>query len=374
MPRTPASPADQQLVAHAAAHGHEITARQVERWRGHGLLPPNIRSRPGRGRGSGSRVAEESFELVVWLAEHAGPGRRPHSLALDAFAAGLAVPDATVRAAFANAIDGLQLTVERTLSARAEPEDIADAAIAAGARGLIVPARVRRIDHALAEQGTNWADPTLARLDPGFGAGQKPATPNDWTYAAITLVLAGGDIDMATIGGLARSLLPPGAAAPLAGQVEYGWPISDHTLNDPQLDKADQRGALPEGDLREFARQLALVTPVPDLRDAWRVAMTVTEWAQNLCAAVEQELAEHVRGAASDEWITTVVGLGRLVLILALREPQPTTSTIAIRSLVLVFVRTMMRSLRERWPTEGHFEILEHPLAGPRFLTDFFGG
>ena len=166
MPRSPASKADQQLIADARQRGVSVTARQLERWRASGLLAPNIRNYPGRGRGSTSEPPPGAAELVAWLAANARPGRRPGDLALLAFADGLAVPEDTVRAAFAAAVTSIELPVEAAMPGAA-PEDVADAAVTAGQRIPMVPARIRRIDHALAQRGINWSWPELARLDPG---------------------------------------------------------------------------------------------------------------------------------------------------------------------------------------------------------------
>ncbi|MFD4723415.1 hypothetical protein ACFWOY_34765 [Streptomyces sp. NPDC058423] len=63
----------------------------------------------GRGKGSTSRSAPESSDLVLGLARHAGRGKRPTDLALLLFAEGLPVPEATVRAAFRAAVDTITL-------------------------------------------------------------------------------------------------------------------------------------------------------------------------------------------------------------------------------------------------------------------------
>jgi len=134
MPRATASEADQQLIAHAARHGATATARQLERWRAAGLLEPNIRHYPGRGRGSTSEPPPGAADLVVWLAGNERPGRRPGDLALLAFAEGLAVPEDTVRAAFASAITSIRLPAEVGMPPGSAPEDVADAAVAARPR------------------------------------------------------------------------------------------------------------------------------------------------------------------------------------------------------------------------------------------------
>ncbi|WP_236242192.1 hypothetical protein [Streptomyces sp. CC228A] len=72
------SAADQQLLDHAQRHGYTVTAKQLATWRSHGLLPGNIHGGGlGRGKGSTSRPAPESHDLVRGLACHAGPGKRP---------------------------------------------------------------------------------------------------------------------------------------------------------------------------------------------------------------------------------------------------------------------------------------------------------
>jgi hypothetical protein len=155
MPRSVTSASDRQLIADAARYGAKVTARHLERWRASGLIAPNVRRALGRGRGSTSEPPAGAVELVVWLAGSAGPGRRPRDLALLAFAADLAVPENTVRMSFAGAIAGIRLTVEAGMPPGATPDDVADAAVAAGQRVTMVPARIRRIDRDLARFGIN---------------------------------------------------------------------------------------------------------------------------------------------------------------------------------------------------------------------------
>lgn len=220
MPRSAASGADRQLIAYAAAHGVKVPARHLERWRASGLLAPNVRRGLGRGRGSTSEPPPGAGELVVWLARNARPGRRPCDLALLAFAADLPVPEDTVRAAFAGAIDSIRLPVKADMPPGVTPEDVAHAAVAAGQRFTMVPARIRRIDHDLAQLGVNWALPKLAALDPGRC--DSRSTSGDCVYNAVRVMISGGaGIEMGTIGALARAMAPTGGIAPLAGQVEY---------------------------------------------------------------------------------------------------------------------------------------------------------
>jgi hypothetical protein len=370
MPRSTASQADQQLIADAARHGAAVTARQLERWRARGLLAPNIRRPLGRGRGSASEPPAGAAELVAWLAGNARPGRRPGDLALLAFAAGLAVPEDTVRAAFADAVAGVRLPVEASLPPGAAPEDVADAAVAAGQQFTMVPARVRRIDRDLARRGVNWSFPDLAGLDPGRS--DSRLTGSDLVYSAVQLMLSGGaGITMGTIGALLRALAPAGGVAPLAGQVEYRWPISRSEEPRGLPDDDDVLLAmLGGGDLRDQVRGLAMTVPRAELRDAFGLAAGLPEWADSTCAAVEREIADGRLGEAVKEWITSSLGLTRLLLVVALRDRDVGPASTATTALVLIFIRNKIRILRQLIPA-GNFDVLNNPLVAPSFLTGF---
>jgi hypothetical protein len=370
MPRSAASEADRQLIADAARHGTVVTARQLERWRARGLLAPNIRRPLGRGRGSTSEPPPGAAELVAWLATNARPGRRPADLALLAFAAGLAVPEDTVRAAFAGAVTGIRLAAEASMPPGAAPEDVADAAVAAGRRFTMVPSRIRRIDQDLAQRGVNWSFPELAALDPGRSDSRLAGS--DWVYSAVRLIRSGGEgIDMGTIGALVRTLAPAGGVAPLAGQVEYRWPISRGEEPSGLPDDEEVLGSmLGGGDLRDQVRELAMTAPAAELRDAFRLAAGLPGWADDTCAAVEREIAAGQLGEASKEWITISFGLARLLMPMALRDRQAGPASTAITALVLVFIRNKIRTLRQLLPA-GNFDVLNNPLVAPSFVIDF---
>ncbi len=369
MPRSTASEADRQLIADAGRHDAVVTARQLERWRAAGLLAPNTRRALGRGRGSVSQPPPGAAELVIWLAANARPGRRPGDLALLAFAAGLAVPEDTVRAAFARAVTSIRLPVEADRPPGAAPEDVADAAVAAGQRFTMVPARIRRIDRGLARQGVNWSLPELAALDPGRS--DPPPTGRDWTYIAVQVMLSGGqDIDMGTIGALARTLAPAGGVAPLAGQVEYRWPISrgEEPVGLPGDD--DLLALLGGGDLRDQARDLAMTTSAAELLGAFRLAAGLPAWADGTCAAVERELAAGQLGDACREWATSAFGLTRLLLAMTLRGRDASPAGTAVTALVLIFIRNMIRAVRQLVPGSDS-GVLNNPFVAPAFLAAF---
>jgi hypothetical protein len=369
MPRSTVSEADQQLIADATRHSVAVTARQLERWRARGLLAPNTRRPLGRGRGSTSEPPAGAAELVAWLAGNARPGRRPSDLALLAFAAGLAVPEDTVRVAFADAVARIRLPVEASMPSGATPEDVADAAVAAGQRFTMVPTRVRRIDRDLARRGVNWSFPELAALDPGRSDARLAG--GDLVYSTVQLILSGGaGITMGTIGALARALAPAGGVAPLAGQVEYRWPIRGEEPSGLPDDDDVLLALLGGGDLRDQARDLAMTVPTTELRDAFGLAAGLPEWADSTCAAVEREIADGRLGEAVKGWITSSFGLTRLLLVVALRDRDAGPASTAITALVLIFIRNKMRILRQLIPP-GNFDVLNNPLVAPSFLTDF---
>jgi len=371
VPRTGASPADLELIAHAESRGFTLTGRRIERWRAQGLLPANVRRALGRGRGSTSEPAPGARDLVLWLAEHARSGRRPGDLALLAllaFGAGLAVPENAARAAFVEAADRLEINAERYGAPGTAPEDIADAAVAAGLHATVVPARVRRIDAALVKLGVNWSAPELIALDPGSGT--DAATVNEWMYASVHMLLTGvAGIDMATIGRLARSTGPVGGAAPLAGQVEYRWP-GNHEQADPHLTDNGGLDFLPEGDLRVYLRDLAATTAMKELLEAWRAAAQAGTWANDLCDAVEREIAAREPGEAMKEWFLGAFGPPRLMIITALRHAKPRPIDLATNALGLILIRGIIRNLRQLLP-EGRFDLLANPAVAPPFLRPF---
>jgi|SRR5450756_1954096 len=370
MPRSPASEADRQLIADAAGHGATVTARQLERWRESGLLAPNIRRYPGRGRGSTSAPPVGAAGAVAWLAANARPGRRPGDLALLMFAEGVAVPEDTVRAAFAAAVTSIRLPVEAAMRG-ASPEDIAEAAVKAGQQIQMVPARIRRIDRALTQRGIDWSWPELARLDPG----RSDSRPDSgyWLYTAVQVMLSGGaGLDMGTIGSLARMMAPVGGIAPIAGQIEYRWPISPREERDNAPDDEDILALFGTVDLRDQARALAMVTPAADLRDAYQAVAAMTAWADGACTAVEREIAAGQPGEAVKEWATAALGPARLIMAVALQNQNAGPAGAAAAAMMLLLIRTTLRAVRQLMPGTN-FDVLENAMVAPPCLTDFIG-
>ena len=57
-------------------------------------------------------------------------------------------------------------------------------------------------------------------------------------------------------------------------------------------------------------------------------------------------------------------------MAMALREPDAGPAATAITALVLVLIRSMIRTVRQMLPA-GNFDVLNNPLVAPAFLIDF---
>jgi hypothetical protein len=225
------------------------------------------------------------------------------------------------------------------------------------------------IDHDLAQHGVNWAWPELAAIDPGRSDPRPDSSY--WVHTAVRVILSGGaGIDMGTIGALARSMAPAGGVAPLAGQVEYRWPISPREECDAAPDDDDLLALLGGGDLRDQARDLAMTTPPAELRDAFQLAAGLPGWADGAYAAVEREIAARQPGEAAREWITSAFGVTRLLIAMALRGKDAGPASTAATAVVLIMMRNMIRAVRQLVPA-WNADVLNNPLVAPSFLVGF---
>lgn len=374
--RVSPSAADGALIVHAAIQGLAVTPTQLERWRAGGLLPANVRSYPGRG--SRSSPAEGAEDLVVWLAGNARRGRRPRDLALLAFAAGLAVPEPTVRAAFLAAVDRVSLGPDEHQRAGAaiDPGDwAADVAARALDRGLaatVIPDRVRRIDQLLTEAGMDWTPPPLAQLDRGPVA-TEPLTGRDFATNAVSAVLLGGqELSGDLLGGMIRMLVPAESASPFASMVEHGTEAPE-VPTDALLTETGGLAILPAGDLRDLLRKVIADAPLAVLRTAWQTSEDLHSWAAALCDAVEREAQARQAGPATTEWVVgTYLVLPRVFLTTALRGRRRHPADKAFAAVNLLMVREMILAMRAAAPG-GHWHLLRdypflptclHPLLG----------
>ncbi|PRX52618.1 hypothetical protein B0I32_13115 [Nonomuraea fuscirosea] len=352
-----------------------MSARQLERWRADGLLQPNEVRSLGRGRGRTSAPSPGAHEMVVWLGRHAGPGKRPGDLALMAFGEGLPVPEAVVRKAFAEA--GKLLSPENVLPG-GSAEDVADAYAAKHDRSDPVPARIRRIDAALTAlleaAGVSVDEVTqavLAQFDRQAPLVQaERVTRRDWVYASTIAAIDGAEsLDVGYMGTLARSLAPLGVPAPVAEDLELCWPGSEQEAAQ-LLTPENGLAFLPAGSLNEIFLQLAEATSLPDLLQAWQIAAHLPVWAVDLCDRVEAALAARNSVETLNEWIQTMFGPTRGLLVTAARNAGQSPRKTAIDALILLFQREALRRVLAAVP-DAEVQNLEQPWVFPTFMTDF---
>ncbi|WP_174518351.1 hypothetical protein [Streptomyces vietnamensis] len=334
------SAADQLLLDHAHRHGLAVTEKMLEVWRSRRLLPGNIPGGGlGRGKGSTSSPAPESFDLVLGLARHAGRGKRPNDVALLLFDEGLPVPEQTVRAAFTAAVDTITLhgddAPDRDPDQRLD--DLADHIADAGLTVTLVPARARRIDEGIARLaragGHTWPPAELASFDEN--PGPSPSTPKDAALAAASAVIT-GSMSLEDMGDMLRAMNPTAVANPIASLVETtrkdAPEVADTVLTD------DGHLALgPVRDARDQLRDLATTAPLEDLARAWRTAERVRQWALDLCTRAEEELASGRLGEAAGEWQKCRYAVAGLVLLSTLKQREWPPAQQALDTLLLLY-------------------------------------
>jgi hypothetical protein len=237
-----------------------------------------------------------------------------------------------------------------------ETERIADLIAAEGPTGTIVPARIRQIDKRLRDAGWSQLPDDLVRLDKGSSS-QEPMTSADFAVAAVTMVRSGRRaMHDQGIGDTARALRPADSASPLVSMVE-------HAGENPGGSVLDFDGVVPDGDLREHARQLVATTSVSVLRLAWQTVQELRRWAETLCTQVESELDSGVPGGGRRAWVLATTLVAREQLVTALR-PGRTPTDDAQRTVGLLMVREMLLRLRQQLPN-GAWHLLANPDVVP---------
>jgi hypothetical protein len=311
-------------------------------------------------------------ELVVWLARHARPGRRPHDLALEAFGEGLPVPEPTVRAAWRASVHHVVVPGENDQPAPDAAEarvewawTVADRAATDASPAVVLPSRIRRIDQRLAAAGIPWSLPEIARYDRG-PAVEEPVTARDFATFTIAGVLAGkSQLTGPAMAPHVRALLPHGAASPVASWLEH----PDGPGRDPaEIGNAAGLSLLPTGDVREHLQNVIDQATIEQLRAAWQAAGEMRQWALALCEAVEAELDAGTPGDAAKAWMTgAILGLSRLLVRQALRDSRPSTGTQLTNAVMLLSISLGLHRLRRLVP-DGQYELL--PMLLPPFLHE----
>lgn len=138
MPRGELSEADRILIDGLGERGVIVSSYQLERWRGHGLLPRNHRAWPGRPSGSTSTPAHDALVIAEALARHQRTGRNVSKAALQVFTAYplVPLPEEGVRAAlewYARHRQTFAATIAKQVPTSGGPDAILDAGYAAAA-------------------------------------------------------------------------------------------------------------------------------------------------------------------------------------------------------------------------------------------------
>ncbi|MER6779593.1 MULTISPECIES: hypothetical protein [unclassified Streptomyces] len=329
--------ADQQLIDHARDHGFDVTGEQLYWWRRHKLLPANAHGGGlGRGLGSTSRPAADSFPLVLALARLSGRGKRPTDLALLLFGEGLPVPEATVRTAFHAAVDTVRLPRGAESGEDLDEQlDAVDRHIASGGQvSVMVPRRARRVDEQIAtffrSAGLPWPPAELAQWDENPGS--EPMTPRDAALFAADALLT-GSAPLPRIAALLRGTTPGLEVNPIASLVES----TVRDVPDSPVLAPDESLSTLTGDVRPVLHALAATAPPGDLAAAWRTALDARTWALDLCARAEAELAVQAPGEATTEWwLSRQLPAGIWLLEeLRTRRPKPTGTALSALGLLL---------------------------------------
>jgi hypothetical protein len=308
--------------------------------------------------------------MAPWLAGNASVGRRPTDLALLAFADGLPVPEPTVRKAFAAAIDAARVSAETKVDREAYGADgewaeaVAERAVDTGEYPTVLPERIRRIDSAVGQAGAVWADQTVAAFDRG-PLSDEPLTAADASFNAVTATLLGRDgISEQDLADLVRAVSPATAPNPVASMIEHD-----------QIDHNDGLGPLigiPDGDIRAHLCTLLSTMTLTELGTALHAQRAGRAWADEVCTAVETELAAGVNGPAAAQWrMFTQLGLPRFLLVTAVRAVDPSPTDEACAALALAFVASIMRHLDAQVPGM-QWELL--PALMPPWLLDLVQG
>ncbi|MEU3498765.1 hypothetical protein ABZ747_35425 [Kitasatospora cineracea] len=373
MVRTAPSAADVGLIEYARSHGVEVSARQLERWRGRPdpLLTPNPRGRPGRPGGSTSSTDLTVGELVVWLGRRQRQGSRRDHLVLGAFGEGLPVPEASVRSAFARTVLKPAAEMSTTLGPRAQRQDLDDW-LADGADRIAtdqqhhvvrVPRRMRAIDQALQQM------PALADLWDDMAAhdDDSPGEPLNNAgmayYGALGVLQGTEGISREVMGRFLRART--GITGPNLGArvLETSGPAMPPALQGPP---AHLVPGMPQGSVLHHLYSLAQETPMERLRAAWQAAGAVASWALNLCAAVEEQIATGRVGPAIGQWLKGLLyGIGRDYLTIGLVESEPTPSQQASTTLMLLFTASAFDTGLERATDQNVREVLEFLVSTP---------
>jgi hypothetical protein len=168
------SQADHRLIAELAALGIQVTPRQLERWRQHGLIA-TVRHGCGRGSGSQSHYPDGTVALVTELVALLSRRRNFNDAVLVLFRRGHPLSTAVVRCAFVDYFTAAQKEFARMSSRADEPDALVQVRRSKEGRALlrrlrqagIAEAELFAIVGALAIGGDDGANSVVELLEAG---------------------------------------------------------------------------------------------------------------------------------------------------------------------------------------------------------------
>jgi hypothetical protein len=173
MPRL-TSQADHRLIAELAALGVQVTPRQLERWRQHGLIA-TVRHGCGRGSGSQSHYPDGTVALVTELVALLSRRRSLNDAVLVLFRRGRPLSTAVVRCAYLDYFTAAQKEFARMSSRADEPDALVQVRRSKEGRALlrglrragIAEAELFAIVGALTTGSDDGANPVVVLLAAG---------------------------------------------------------------------------------------------------------------------------------------------------------------------------------------------------------------
>ena len=110
--------------------------------------------------------------------------------------------------------------------------------------------------------------------------------------------------------------------------------------------------------------------PVEILWEAWQVVDRIRDWAEELSAAVEAELAAGRPEAAVQAWCFASLMLACMFLISALKPGRRTATDRAQSAANLLMVRDMLHRLNDQFP-DAQRSVLDNPALMPDCVRPF---
>jgi len=164
--RTP-SLADTQVITAARRAGYTLTARQLERWRQHGLIPGSQVQHLGRGQGSRSSYDKAAVAQIIEAARRVSALDSLAETALCLFAEGFPISEHTVRSSYATFFAQLRTTATKMAGSTdlyAQADALAQQVGDTAQPGHTMKSHKRAARSALQDSAVDLTDPVSGKL------------------------------------------------------------------------------------------------------------------------------------------------------------------------------------------------------------------